>query len=137
KALGGGVPVAAALFSERVAAAAAFGDHGTTYGGNPLACRAAIVFLDELENGLLAHVNSAGEQFAAGLRRLAARHAHVREIRGRGLMWGIDLDRPALPVVEAALKAGLLVNRTAETVVRLLPPYVITSDEIDEGLAVL
>lgn len=138
KALGAGVPVGAALFSDRVASAAAFGDHGSTYGGNLLACRAALVFLQELiDNDLLANVARAGEQFEAGLRKLAARHAHVREVRGAGLMWGIELDRPALPVVDVALKAGLLINRTAETVVRLLPPYVITPGEIEEGLATL
>ena len=138
KALGGGVPVGAAMFSARVAAAAAFGDHGSTYGGNLLACRAALVFLEELiDHGLLASVVRAGERFEAGLRKIAARHPHVRVVRGAGLIWGIDLDRPALPVVEAALRAGLLVNRTAETVVRLLPPYVISPEEIDEGLALL
>lgn len=138
KALGSGVPVAAALFSERVAAAAAFGDHGSTYGGNLLACRAALVFLEELiDRRLIDHVARAGEQLERGLQALAAKHAHVREVRGAGVIWGLELDRPALPVVEAALEHGLLVNRTAETVVRLLPPYVITSSEIDEGLVLL
>jgi acetylornithine/succinyldiaminopimelate/putrescine aminotransferase len=61
----------------------------------------------------------------------------VRDVRGEGLIWGIELDRPAAPVVEAALKLGLLVNRTAETVVRLLPPFVISAAEIDEGLGLL
>ena len=138
KALGAGVPIAAAMFSERVASAAAFGDHGSTYGGNLLACRAALVFLDELiDRGVLANVASAGERFEQRLRKLTARHPHVREVRGTGLIWGIELDRPALPVVEAALKSGLLINRTAETVLRLLPPFVISPDEIDEGLALL
>ena len=138
KALGAGVPIGAAMFSDRIAAAVSFGDHGSTYGGNLLACRAALVFLEELVDGeLMANVARAGQQFEAGLRLLAARHAHVRDVRGAGLIWGIDLDRPAAPVVEAALKAGLLVNRTAETVVRLLPPFVISSSEIEEGLALL
>jgi acetylornithine/succinyldiaminopimelate/putrescine aminotransferase len=61
----------------------------------------------------------------------------VKEVRGEGLIWGIELDRPAAPVVEAALERGLLVNRTSDTVVRLLPPYVITTGEIDEGFAIL
>jgi acetylornithine/succinyldiaminopimelate/putrescine aminotransferase len=68
---------------------------------------------------------------------MAARHAIVREIRGAGLIWGLDLDRPALPVVEAALELGLLVNRTSDTVVRLLPPFVITEGEVDEALGLL
>ncbi|MEO8075314.1 MAG: aminotransferase class III-fold pyridoxal phosphate-dependent enzyme, partial [Acidobacteriota bacterium] len=138
KSLGAGVPIAATLFSERVAAAAAWGDHGSTYGGNLLACRAALVFLEELvEGGLMSHVARVGLRAEAGLHALAARHSSIREIRGAGLIWGIDLDRPAAPVVEAALQRGLLVNRTAETVIRLLPPYIITADEIDEALGLL
>jgi acetylornithine/N-succinyldiaminopimelate aminotransferase len=138
KALGAGVPIGAALFSERIASAAAFGDHGSTYGGNLLACRAALVFLEELiDRGVMSNVAQAGERLEAGLRRLAAKHPHVRDIRGAGLIWGIELDQPAAPVVEASLKIGLLVNRTADTVVRLLPPFVITANEIDEGIALL
>jgi acetylornithine/N-succinyldiaminopimelate aminotransferase len=138
KALGAGVPIAATLFSERVAAAAAFGDHGSTYGGNLLACRAALVFLEELtDGGLMSHVARVGVHMESRLRALASHHPEVREVRGAGLMWGLDLDRPALPVVEAALQQGLLVNRTAETVVRLLPPYVITAEEIDEAIGLL
>jgi acetylornithine/N-succinyldiaminopimelate aminotransferase len=138
KALGAGVPIAAALFSDRVAKAAAFGDHGSTYGGNLLACRAALVFLEELiDRDLIANVASVGAHLERGLRAIAARHAIVREVRGAGLMWGLDLDRPALPVVEAALELGLLVNRTSETVVRLLPPFVITREEVDQACALL
>jgi acetylornithine/succinyldiaminopimelate/putrescine aminotransferase len=138
KSLGAGVPIAAALFSERVAGAAAFGDHGSTYGGNLLACRAALVFLDELESGgLMAHVARLGAHMEAELRRLQTRHPMIREVRGAGLMWGLDLDRPAAPVVDAAIQQALLVNRTAETVVRLLPPYIITAEEVDEGIALL
>jgi acetylornithine/N-succinyldiaminopimelate aminotransferase len=138
KALGAGVPIAAALFSERVAKAAAFGDHGSTYGGNLLACRAALVFLDELiDRDLISHVASVGAHLERGLRAIAARHAIVKEVRGAGLIWGLDLNRPALPVVEAALSLGLLVNRTSDTVVRLLPPFVITASEVDEACALL
>ena len=138
KALGAGVPIAAALFSERVAAAASFGDHGSTYGGNLLACRAAQVFLDELtKNGLLDHVGRVGQHAEARLRAMASRVPAIIEVRGAGLMWGLALDRPAAPVVQAALDRGLLVNRTSDTVVRLLPPYVITAAEIDEGIAIL
>ena len=138
KALGAGVPIAATLFSDRVAAAAAFGDHGSTYGGNLLACRAALVFIEELvDGGLMSHVGRVGVHMESQLRGLAARHACAREVRGAGLMWGLDLDRPALPVVEAALQQGLLVNRTSDTVVRLLPPYIITAEEIDEAIGLL
>ena len=120
KALGAGVPIAAALFSERVARAAAFGDHGSTYGGNLLACRAALVFLEELiDRGLMAHVAAVGAHLdgSCAPSRRASRPSAT--IRGAGLIWGLDLDRPALPVVEAALELGLLVNRTSDTVVRL------------------
>jgi acetylornithine/N-succinyldiaminopimelate aminotransferase len=138
KALGAGVPIAAALFSERVAKAAAFGDHGSTYGGNLLACSAALVFLEELiDRDLISHVASIGLVLEGRVREMASRHAIVRDVRGAGLIWGIDLDRPALPVVEAALELGLLVNRTSDTVVRLLPPFVITEGEVDEACALL
>jgi predicted acetylornithine/succinylornithine family transaminase len=137
KALGAGMPVGAALVSARVAGAVQFGDHGTTYGGNLLACRAALFFLDQLEGGLLAHVRSVGQHLEGALRHLATRHAAIREVRGKGLMWGLVLDRDAAPVVSSALRHGLLVNRTAERVVRLLPPYVITEAELDEGVQLL
>jgi acetylornithine/N-succinyldiaminopimelate aminotransferase len=138
KALGSGFPVGAALFSERVAAAASFGDHGSTYGGNLLACRAALVFLEELmDGGLMSHVARVGEYAGTQLTALAGRHAVVRDVRGEGLIWGIELDRPAAPVVEAALQRGLLINRTSDTVIRLLPPFIITAEDIDEGVALL
>lgn len=137
KALGAGVPIGVALFSDSVAAAARPGDHGTTYGGNLLACRAALVFLDELSNGLMDRVTAIGAYLERGLRAIAARQPAVRELRGAGVMWGLDLDRPAAPVIDAAMKRKLLINRTSDTVIRLLPPYVITEREIDEALPLL
>jgi acetylornithine/N-succinyldiaminopimelate aminotransferase len=122
--------------TERVAEAIAFGDHGSTYGGNLLACRAALVFLSVLQDGLVDRVNTAGARVEAGLRRLAKRYEVIREIRGAGLMWGIDLDESvAERMVGAALEHGLIINRTAGTVIRLLPPLTITDDDIDAGLA--
>ena len=136
KALGGGVPVGAALLSERVAGAVAFGDHGSTYGGNLLACRAALVFVDALENGLTERVAEAGAHLERGLRRLAAQHATVGEIRGAGLMRGFEVaPEVADGIVAAGLERGVIVNRTAGTVVRLLPPLTISDADIDEGLA--
>jgi acetylornithine/N-succinyldiaminopimelate aminotransferase len=135
KALGGGVPVGAALISDEIARTIAFGDHGSTYGGNLLACRAALCVLDELVGGgLLAHIGRLGRHVHQRLLAMAAAHPIVREVRGAGLMWGLDLTRDAGPVVPAALARGVVVNRTAETVVRLLPPLVITVEEIDEAL---
>jgi len=137
KALGAGVPIGAAMFSDRVAAAAKPGDHGSTYGGNLLACRAALTFLDELEGGLLDHVARAGAYLEAGLRAMASRQRAIRDVRGAGLMWGVEIDRPAAAVVDAARDRHLLINRTSDTVVRLLPPYIITEREIDEALPLL
>ena len=135
KALGSGVPVGAALVSDEVARTISFGDHGSTYGGNLLACRAALCFLDELVGGgLLAHVGRVGRHFERRLRSIAARHSIVNEVRGAGLMWGLELAGDASPVVPAALERGVVVNRTAEKVVRLLPPLIITEAEADEAL---
>jgi predicted acetylornithine/succinylornithine family transaminase len=137
KALGGGFPVGAALVSEEVASAIAFGDHGTTYGGNLLACAAALHVLDRLDAGLLDHIREMGSVLERGLRALVGRLGLDAEVRGKGLIWGIDCRRDAGPVVPAALDRGLVVNRTADTVVRLLPPYVITAAEIAQGLDLL
>ena len=91
--------------------------------------------LDELVGGgLLAHIGRVGKHFEGRLRAMAASHPIVREVRGAGLMWGLDLSRDAGPVVPAGLERGVVVNRTAETVVRLLPPLVITETEVDEAL---
>jgi acetylornithine/N-succinyldiaminopimelate aminotransferase len=138
KALGAGVPIGAALFSQEVADAARPGDHGSTYGGNLLACRAALVFLDELTTGgLLQHVAQVGSYLESGLRDLAARHGSVKAVRGEGLIWGLELDTPAAGVVRAAFDRHLLINRTSDSVVRLLPPFVITEREVDEALPLL
>ena len=135
KALGGGVPVGAALLSEEVASMISFGDHGSTYGGNLLACRAALYFLDELVGGgLLAQVGQVGRHFEKRLRAIASRQPLIDQLRGVGLMWGLELHVDAAPVVTAGLNRGVIVNRTAERVVRLLPPLVITEAEADEAL---
>ncbi len=134
KALGGGVPVGAALISEEVASRIKFGDHGSTYGGNLLACRAGLCFVDELNGGLLAHVGEIGRYFEARLNAMATRRTIIKEVRGQGLIWGIELTRDAAAVVPEGLERGVIVNRTAETVVRLLPPLVITEQDADEAL---
>lgn len=132
KALGAGIPVGAALVTNRVADHLTPGDHGSTYGGNLLACRAGLFFIEQLlAGGVLAHVGRVGQHLEQRLLELAAKHPVVREVRGCGLMRGLDLDRPAAPVVDAARERGLLVNGTARTVVRLLPPLTITEAEID------
>jgi predicted acetylornithine/succinylornithine family transaminase len=138
KALGAGVPIGAAMLSTPVAAAAVPGDHGTTYGGNLLACRAALTFLDVLEGGLRESLARTSAHLFAGLRALAARHPQtISAVRGAGLIAGLDLTADAAPVVNAALERGLLVNRTSTTVVRLLPPYIVTPADIDEAMHIL
>ena len=135
KSLGGGVPVAAALMSQAVADAVSFGDHGTTYGGNLLACRAALVFLDALDGGLIDRVADAGRRFRQGLEALAAESAAIHEVRGEGLMLGIEVDRAVADrAVDCALARGLVINRTAGTVIRLLPPLDISDRDIEDGL---
>ena len=137
KALAGGVPMGAALVKEEVAAELAFGDHGTTFGGNLLACRAALVCLDQISDGLMDHVRKAGAHLEARLRDLQKKHPAIVEIRGAGLMWGLELNIDAAAVHEAAIRQGVLVNRTAGTVIRLLPPLVITEAELDRALGLL
>ena len=140
KALGAGVPIGAALVGERVAAAVAYGDHGSTYGGNLLACRAALVFLEELmDRGLLGHIVKIGALAHQQLQELANRHTSIIDIRGEGMMWGIEIDgnTDAAAIVTAALKRCLLINRTAGSVIRLLPPLTITEDELSTALATL
>ena len=138
KALGSGVPVGAILMSERVAQAISPGDHGTTYGGNLLACRAALFFLEQLmDHGLLDHVNSVGPRFERRLRALALKHPVIVETRGVGLMHGLQLAIDAGPIVDTARQHGLLVNRTNEKVVRMLPPLTIEAADIDKAVDIL
>jgi predicted acetylornithine/succinylornithine family transaminase len=138
KALGGGVPVGAALVSELVAQAIAAGDHGSTYGGNLLGTRAAVVFLTELmDHGLLDRVKSVGVHFERRLRALALKHPIITEVRGAGVMRGLQLAVDAMPFVDEARSRGLLVNRTDEKVVRLLPPLTIERADIDRATDVL
>ena len=137
KALGGGMPIGAALFSERVAAKAQPGDHGSTYGGNLLACRAALTVLDALDNGLLGHARASGAYLGETLNILKVRHSRVKDVRGAGLMRGIEIDGDAAAVVNAALERGLLINRTAGSVLRLLPPFIVTPQQIDHAVSIL
>ena len=141
KALGAGVPIGAAMFSNTVAAAAMPGDHGSTYGGNLLACRAALVFLDELgvpgSGGVLDNVRRVSIHFDKKLAELRATHACIVDVRGAGVLRGIDIGEDAGWVVPAALERGLLVNRTSTSVIRLLPPFIITEVHIDEAVAIL
>ncbi len=138
KALGSGVPVGAALISERVASAISPGDHGTTYGGNLLACRAAVFFLEQLmDKGLMDHVKTVGVHFERRLRALALQHPAIVEVRGVGLMRALQMGSDAMPIVDEARSRGLLVNRTDEKVIRMLPPLTISAAEIDRAVDIL
>ncbi len=137
KALAAGVPMGAALVNERVAAAISFGDHGSTFGGNLLACRAALVCLDALTGHLIEHVKKVGAHLERQLRALSSKHPSIVEVRGAGLMWGLEIKDDATAVYEAAIRQGLLVNRTAGKVIRLLPPLTITEAELDRAMVLL
>ena len=138
KALGSGVAVGATLVSERIAQTISPGDHGSTYGGNLLATRAAAFFLEQLmDHGLIEHVREVGAHLERRLRTLALQHPVIAEVRGLGLMFGLQLRTDALPIIDTARSRGLLVNRTDEKVVRMLPPLTISAGEIDRAVDIL
>lgn len=137
KGLGGGMPIGAVLARDEAANGFVPGSHGSTFGANPVSCRAALAVLDALDHGVLANAVAAGKRLGERLAALARKHGIVKEARGRGLMCGIELDRPARPLVERALDCGLILNATAGTVIRIIPPLVITPAEIDEGCDII
>jgi acetylornithine aminotransferase/acetylornithine/N-succinyldiaminopimelate aminotransferase len=138
KSLAAGYPLGAALGNSRAAECLKPGDHGTTFGGGPLACRLALEVLDIIEEEhLIDRVAQSGEFLARGLRGLAARHPTMGEIRAMGLMIGVELGGAAKEVVNRLLKRGFITNAAHETVLRLLPPFVISRSDIEEFLAAL
>jgi len=138
KGLGSGVPVGAIVVGPKARDVLGPGNHGTTFGGNPLAMRAGIETLRIMvEDRLLDNAAAVGERIKSGLQREFAGHKGVIEIRGQGLMLGIELDRPCGDLVGRAAKAGLLISVTAESVVRLLPPLIMSAQEADEVLRIL
>ncbi|HEB58061.1 MAG TPA: aspartate aminotransferase family protein [Gammaproteobacteria bacterium] len=132
KALGNGVPIGACLAHGAAAEVLTPGTHGSTFGGNPLACRAACAVVETLDqDGLVAKAAATGEFMQTALgQRLADLHG-VREVRGMGMLLAIELDRPCGELVTQALQAGLLINVTAERVVRLLPPLIIAREQAE------
>ncbi|OGI68847.1 MAG: acetylornithine aminotransferase [Candidatus Muproteobacteria bacterium RBG_16_60_9] len=138
KSLGNGVPIGACLASGAAASLFQPGNHGSTFGGTPLACRAALTVIESLEAGKLdARAATLGRRLLDGLAAALDGTAGVVQIRGKGLMIGIELDRPCAEVKSLALARGLLVNVTAEKVVRLLPPLVISDAEADRITSVV
>lgn len=136
KPLGGGLPIGCIIANERASQMLSPGLHGTTFGGNALACRTALEFLDILEEQL-PMVRENGFYFKQRLEELVARYDFVEGVRGAGLMVGLNLRVPGKNVVQQAMEMGLLINCTTETVLRFLPPYIIGRRHIDRAITVL
>jgi predicted acetylornithine/succinylornithine family transaminase len=138
KPLGGGLPLGAVLTGEAIEGLVKPGHHGTTFGGNPVACRLGLAVLEEIEAAsLLPKVAALGEWFGAQLHALQSRMPVIVDVRGKGLMWGIELDRPAKPVVAELLAKGFLAGTARENVIRLLPPYIVPKKALSEFVAAL
>jgi predicted acetylornithine/succinylornithine family transaminase len=132
KPLGGGLPLGAVLIGPRLESVVKPGHHGTTFGGNPLACKLGLAVIYELERArLVPKVAQLGAWFGAELAKLKARTPAVTDVRGMGLMWGIELDRPAAPVAKALLARGFVVGTARENVIRLLPPYIVPKKALE------
>jgi|ERR1017187_925729 predicted acetylornithine/succinylornithine family transaminase len=136
KPLACGLPLGFILANEKAAAAIKPGMHGTTFGGGPLACRVAIECLEILDE-LLPAIQRVGGYFKDSLEALARKHSFVREVRGCGLMLGVDLAIPGKQFVLDAMAEGMLINCTHDTVLRFLPPYIITEKEVDRAVRIL
>ena len=138
KGLGSGVPVGAVVCGPRAADVFGPGNHGTTFGGNPLAMRAGVETIRIMEeDALLANAAEVGAALKAGLERELGAVAGVTEIRGQGLMLGIELDRPCGILLGRAADAGLMISVTADRVIRLVPPLILTRDEAAQMVAIL
>jgi len=138
KPLAGGLPLGAFLAREEFASSFSPGLHGSTFGGGPLTCATGLAFLETVERKeLLANVRSRGAELKKGLEKLATKFAFIREVRGEGLMLGMDLNVEGAPYVAEALKQGLLINCTHDHILRLLPPFILTAQQVKEGLSKL
>jgi acetylornithine aminotransferase/acetylornithine/N-succinyldiaminopimelate aminotransferase len=135
KPLAAGLPLGAIIANDKFASAFVPGVHGTTFGGGPLVCAAALEFLTTVEDeDLLLRVRERGAELRAGLEKLASRFEFIREVRGEGLILGIDLSCDGAPIVQEALRRGVIINCTHEHILRLLPPFIITKRDIAEFL---
>lgn len=138
KPIAAGIPLGAFLVKEDFASAISPGQHGTTFGGGPLACRVALEYLAIVEEeNLLQHVTQVGGYLQQQLKALTDRYPVAREVRGRGLIQGLQLDVPARPIVEQALAEGVLFNSTQDSVLRFLPPFLLQEKHVDKGMRVL
>ena len=138
KGLGNGVPIGACLAHGEAAELMQPGNHGTTFGGNPLACAAALATINTLQDENLSDRAAVlGDRIMAGFKKALADVEHIVEIRGKGCMIGIELNKPCKSLFPAAMAKGLIINVTADSVIRLLPPFVMTDDEADQVVAIL
>jgi acetylornithine/N-succinyldiaminopimelate aminotransferase len=138
KALGNGVPIGACLAYGKAANLFSAGNHGSTFGGNPLACSAALAVLQALDDeNLIAAAETKGDAITSALHRVLADNPHIVEIRNKGLMIGIELDTPCAELVKSALANQLLINVTQEKIIRLLPPLIITDEQIQQLVSTL
>ena len=135
KPLAGGLPLGAFLANEKFASTFVPGMHGTTFGGGPLVCATALEFMNVVESEkLLSNIRERSAEIRAGLEKLAAKFSFIKEVRGEGLILGVDLSIEGAPLVAAALEAGLLINCTHEHILRLLPPFTIRKRDVNEFL---
>lgn len=133
KALGNGIPIGACLAQGLASELFQPGSHGSTFGGNPFACQVALTVLNTIDaNGLCQQAAVRGKQIKSQLEALLADNDHVVEIRGRGLMIGIELDQPARQLLQVGLEKGILFSVTSDSVIRLLPPYIISEQQAEE-----
>lgn len=138
KALGGGLPLGAMLARERVAESFPPGSHASTFGGNPVVCRAGLAVLETLlEDGLVEHCEAMGSLLREGLEGLAKRFAFVREVRGKGLLLGMEMEGECGPVIRECMREGLLVASAGANVLRMAPPLTIEEEDVAEALSVI
>ncbi|HYK58439.1 MAG TPA: aspartate aminotransferase family protein [Bryobacteraceae bacterium] len=136
KPLACGIPLGFVAATEAAASSIGSGMHGTTFGGGPLACRTALEFFDILDE-LLPNISQMGEYFRTRLAELKGRYSFIKEVRGPGLMIGVEIEFPGKQIVLDAIEAGLLLNCTHDVVLRFLPPYIVGKTEIDRAMRVL
>ncbi|OIP90941.1 MAG: aspartate aminotransferase family protein [Syntrophobacterales bacterium CG_4_8_14_3_um_filter_58_8] len=138
KALGNGFPIGALLAKEKIAAAFVPGSHGSTFGGNPLACAAALATLETILNeGILENCRKVGEYFLSRLGELKEKHPRIREVRGQGLMLAVELTVPGAEFVQKCMEKGLLTNCTNGNVLRFVPPLILTRQDVEKAIGIL
>ncbi|HQW57854.1 MAG TPA: aminotransferase class III-fold pyridoxal phosphate-dependent enzyme, partial [Gammaproteobacteria bacterium] len=138
KALGNGMPIGACLAQEQIASLFKPGSHGSTFGGNPLSTAAALATLKEIEtHKLWENAKRQGQRLLEGLKEKLGKHPCVKAIRGKGLMIGIELDRPCRDILLLALKKRILFTVSNETVIRLLPPLIINDEQVDQIITLI